>query len=263
VIRRRIQPKPARPTACLEIARVLDRLLQTSAIPDSSLNGLQVEGKRPVRVVAAAVDASLETFRLARQADADLLLVHHGLFWGKAEPVVGPLYSRLAVLMESGMGLYASHLPLDLHPRMGNNALLAQGLEMTRLQPFGTYHGQKIGFGGRLPRPLTLNQLSLKLSRITGAPVRSLAFGPRLVQRVAVVSGGAGDLVQEAAREAYDAFVTGELVHQNYHACREAEIHFVAGGHYATEMLGVKAAARYLENEYKIRSVFIDFPTDL
>jgi dinuclear metal center YbgI/SA1388 family protein len=245
------------------VADFLDRELRTARVSDSALNGLQVEGRRPVRVVAVAVDASLATFQAAVRAKADLLLVHHGLFWGQSAPLTGGLYARVRILIESGIGLYASHLPLDRHPRLGNNALLARRLGLTGLRPCGEYHGQTIGWGGRLPRPLPLSGLGQRLAQVLGKPPKILSFGPTRVRRAAVVSGGGGDMALAAAAEGYDAFVTGEISHTHYHPCREAGINLLLGGHYATETFGVQALASLLSKAFGTKTIFLDIPTGL
>jgi dinuclear metal center YbgI/SA1388 family protein len=248
------------------IAAALDQLLRTRVISDSSRNGLQVESKRPVRVVAAAVDASLASFEAAARAGADLLIVHHGIFWGEELTLDPPLLKRVRLLVDYGMSLYASHLPLDLHPKFGNNACLARALGLKALRLFGEYHRQKIGWGGTLPHELTPEQLATRLGRVLGKRPKVWKFGGgrhRLIRRVAVVSGGAGDLAPAAAAEGYDAFVSGEAGHSAYHPCREAGIPVFLGGHYATETYGVKAVLKWVGKAYGVRTVFLDIPTGL
>ncbi len=243
----------------------LDRLLRTAAVPDSSRNGLQVESRRPVRVVAGAVDASLASFEAAVLAGADLLIVHHGLFWGE-DPVFDPLVlRRVRRLVDYGLSLYASHLPLDLHPVLGNNAGLARALGLKSLRRFGEYHGQRIGFGGTLPRELTVEQLATRLGRALGKRPKVWSSGARhrMVRRVAVVSGGAGDMAPAAAAEGYDAFISGEAGHSAYHPCRESGIPVVLGGHYATETFGVKNLLKWVGKTFGVQTVFLDIPSGL
>ncbi len=241
----------------------LDRELRVHAVQDSAVNGLQFESRRPVRKVAAAVDASLASFDAAARAGADLLLVHHGLFWGEA-PVMDPLLrQRVRRLVDYGLSLYASHLPLDLHPRRGNNALLAQAVGLARLTRFGEYHGQRIGFIGSWPRPATRPQAAARLRRATAARVRVWPFGPERIRRAAVVSGGAGDLALEAAAAGCDAFLTGEITHQHYHLCREAGINVFIGGHYATETFGVQSLLKWVGETFGVGTEFLDIPTGL
>lgn len=251
------------PLSVRTVAAFLDRELRAAEVSDASLNGLQVEGRRPVRKVAAAVDASLAAFQAAARAGADLLLVHHGLFWGQAERLTGEKYERIRVLVESGLGLYASHLPLDRHPRLGNNSLLARRLGLSELTPFGNYHGQTIGYGGRLPHAVPLAALARRLEGLCGVKPKIFPLGPAAVTRVAVVSGGGGELALDAARAGYQAFVTGEIQHQIYHPCLEAGINLLVGGHYATETFGVRALGGILEKKFGIKTIFLDIPTGL
>jgi len=250
------------PTSRL-IADRLDQELRTAEIPDHSLNGLQVEGRRRVRKVAAAVDASLATFQAACKAEADFLVVHHGLFWGRTERLTGRLYQKVRILIESGIGLYASHLPLDLHPRLGNNALLAKGLKLKKRKVFGMYQNIKIGVGGELPVPLTGEQVCLQLEKITGVPPRLFSFGKKIIKKIAIVSGDGGDMVEEAAQEGYDAYLTGEIAHHIFHVGQESRINILTGGHYATETPGVRAIGEFLKKIYRIKSIFINLPTGL
>lgn len=248
-----------------EVARFLDAALDAKRFSDSALNGLQVEGTRPVRRVAAAVDASLETFQAAAQAETDLLVVHHGLFWGNPFAWTGPQARRLRVLVESGMSLYAAHLPLDAHPKLGNNACLARALGLKALKPFGAYHGQTIGWSGILPSPVSREGLAKKLSKILTVPPRVLPWGPESIRTVAVVSGGGGDMAEQAweGDNPMEAFITGEASHVIYHPCREAGLNLFLGGHYATETLGVQAVAELLVKTYGVKSLFLKLPTGL
>ncbi len=251
--------------ACRVVADFLDRELQVARISDQALNGLQIEGDRPVRVVATAVDASLATFQAAHKAKADLLLVHHGLFWGKPYAWTGMHAQRIKALFQAGIGLYASHLPLDAHPRLGNNVLLARGLGLKLLKPFGVYHGQTIGVRGTFSRPLSRKELSQKISTLLHIRPKVLTFGPEKIRTAAIVSGGGSDMVQQAWETSprCDAFITGEASHITYHPCQEAGLNLFLAGHYATETLGVKALGQCLEKKYGIRSIFLDLPTGM
>lgn len=252
-----------RPPTLSQLVARLDRELRTTEIPDHSLNGLQVAGPDRVRKVALAVDASQATISAAQAAGADLLIVHHGLFWGQSERLTGRLYHSIRMLMDGRLGLYASHLPLDVHPRLGNNAALAKGLKLQKTKGFGTYQGVTIGLGGVLARPQPLHRVGEQLQRLTGTAPRVFAFGKSRVRRVAVVSGGAGDLVAQAGEQKYDLIVTGEISHPVYHVGRECRVNILAGGHYATETFGIRAIGGYLSKAYQMKSVFLDFPTGL
>ncbi len=239
----------------------LDEYLEVGAWSDKAFNGLQVEGRGTVTTVATAVDAALATFAMAEEAGAELLLVHHGLFWGSVEPVAGPLRERLAALLDSGLSLYAAHLPLDAHPEIGNNAILAELLEFEDREPFGQWDGEAIGVRGRLRDPATREDLAGRLEALLGARPDVLPFGPDRIERVGVVSGDAASLVSEASSAGLDAFVTGETSHVAWHAAREHGINLFFAGHYATETVGVRALGERVSAVFGVDVVFLDAPT--
>ncbi len=239
----------------------LDEYLAIADWPDKSLNGLQVEGVGEVRTVALATDAALATFCMAADAGADFLIVHHGLFWGSAVPVTGPHRERLAALFDAGISLYAAHLPLDGHAEVGNNAVLARLLGLTDRRPFGRYGERWIGVEGRPPGPCDRAGLAARIEALLGVRPDVLAFGGEIVQRVAIVSGAAADLVPEAAAAGVDAFVTGETSHIAWHAARERDLNVFFAGHYATETLGVRALGDVLSERFGVETVFLDAPT--
>jgi len=245
-----------------ELVAYLDEYLRVKEIKDSSQNGLQVEGPEEVAKVAFAVDGCQATFERAIAAGAQLLVVHHGLFWSKPLRLVGPLFWRVRTLIEGDCGLYAVHLPLDFHPEVGNNAELARLLELEDTRAFGEYHGSEIGIGGVLDPPIPLERLVERLARATGeSPVRVLAYGPEKVSRVGCISGGAAFLMDQVASVGFDTFVTGETSHSCFHDAAEYGLNVIYGGHYATETLGVKALARHLAARFGLETVFLDFPT--
>lgn len=239
----------------------LDELLDPGAWRDKSLNGLQVEGAERVTTVATAVDAALATFAMAEEAGAEMLLVHHGLFWGSVEPVRGPLRERLAALLEAGISLYAAHLPLDAHPEVGNNAVLADLLELEARERFGTWDGAAIGYAGRLREPADREELAARFEALLGTRPDVLPFGPERIERVGIVSGAAASLAGEAARHGLDALVTGESSHTAWHAAREHGVNLVFAGHYATETVGVRALGEKIAETFGIGTVFLDAPT--
>lgn len=244
-----------------QVVAWMDEALQVNVISDRSLNGLQVEGRKQLKNIALAVDASLETFHAAAACNADMLIVHHGLFWGQPLAVTGVHYQRLKVLMDYGISLYAAHLPLDGHPRWGNNHCLAQGVGLKRLKPFGDYHGVVIGAGGHYPESLSLQVLATRTGRLVGTAAKVLAFGPAKVKRLAIVSGGGGSLLPQARQEGYDTFLTGEFLHQDVPLAKELGMNVIIGGHYATETLGVQALGRAVAKIFSLRSRFLDCPT--
>ncbi len=231
---------------------------------DDSLNGIQVDrSPTPLRRVAFAVDACAETIRRAVEAKADALFVHHGLFWGKPLAVQGALRERLKLLLDADLALYACHLPLDKHPEVGNNACLARLLGLEKLEPFGLYHGVKLGFKGRFPEPVSLDEAVRRILPDGSRPRCLIPSGPDRVATAAVVSGGAPFEHLQAVAEGLDLYVTGEPSHSIYHGALESRVTFLAAGHYATETHGVRAVAERLALETGLETRFIDLPTGL
>ena len=245
------------------IAHYCDQLLGTSEIKDydGAVNGLQVENSGRVTRIAAAVDATLSTIRLAIARKADLLLVHHGLFWSATHPWTGKRYELIRLLVGHNLAVYSSHLPLDLHPRLGNNAQLAAALKLKNLKPFFCDKGQYIGLQakGKIPRA----QLEKQLRSALGGVPTVLPGGPPLCSRIGIVTGGAGSQLKLAASEGVDTFITGEGPHWTYALAEELGINVFYGGHYATETFGVKALSRHLAEKFKLDWRFVDYPTGL
>lgn len=231
---------------------------------DPSLNGIQVERtNEEIKKIAFAVDACQETIRRAALARADVLFVHHGFFWGQCQTITGTHYERIRLLLESNMALYACHIPLDANELVGNNYGLARRLELEDLQPFGDWHGMTIGVGGTLPTPLDMDKLVEKLFPKGEKPLHILAFGPEKIKKVAIVSGGAAKELGQAIAQGYDAFITGEIGHEQYHQALEAGISVIAGGHYQTETVGVSLVMEKVARETNLETVFIQVPTGL
>lgn len=248
----------------MDLARIvehLDSYLRVNEIADSSLNGLQVETDREITRIAVAVDASVDTFTRAGQAGAELLIVHHGLFWDKVA-IRGPLYRRVRHLIESGIGLYAAHLPLDMHPEVGNNAELARLLGVRNARAFLQYRGSLIGLVGDIERT-AIGDLTRAIEHELHGPARLLDYGPCEVTRVAICSGGGGPDLDQAVREGAHVYLTGETSHQAAILARDAAINVVFAGHYATETLGPKALAKHVEEVLGLPATFIESPTGL
>lgn len=245
------------------IVRYCDRLLRTEEIQDydGAVNGLQVSNCGTIKRIAATVDASLATVRLAAAAHADLLLVHHGLFWSKSHPWTGKRYELLRLLLEADMAVYSSHLPLDAHAKLGNNARLCAALGLGRLKPFFFDRGQFLGFQAR--QKVSRRELARRLRQATGVEPRILPGGPENCLRIGVVTGGAGSELAKAAAEGVDTFVTGEGPHWTYALAEELGVNVLYGGHYATETFGVKALAANLSRRFKVPWLFLDHPTGL
>jgi dinuclear metal center YbgI/SA1388 family protein len=245
------------------IVRHCDRLLQTRRFADweGALNGLQVENRGRVTRIAAAVDARLATVQMAVAARADLLLVHHGLFWGTARPWTGSRGRLFRALLDHNLAVYSSHLPLDAHPHLGNNARLAAALGLRRLHPFFLEKGRHIGL--KATTRVGRDTLAQRLATATGREPIVLPGGPQVCRSVGVVSGGAGSELRRAAEEGVDTLVTGEGPHWTHALADELGLNVLYGGHYATETFGVKALAEHLSRRFQVPWVFLDYPTGL
>lgn len=230
---------------------------------DPSQNGLQVDNDgAPVKKVAFAVDASMETFKRAKESGADMVFVHHGLLWGISQPLTGIYYQRIKFLMENNIALYACHLPLDAHPELGNNASIAKKLELIETEPFCSWRGYLIGVKGRLPEEMTPEEILQKAFPGRKTVQGLFKFGKEKNLTVGIVSGGAAEDVYQAIDQGLDIYITGESSHEIYHPCQENKINFLAAGHYETETGGVKNAAAKLGLDTGIETVFIDIPTN-
>ena len=246
-----------------ELVRYLDEYLSVGLFSslDPSLNSLVVGGPdKEVTKIAFAVDACQRTFDLAFAWEADMLIVHHGLYWGRPMAITGAHYSRIKKLLDGNLDLYAAHLPLDAHPSVGNNAVMAKKLGLLDIKPFAQFKGLEIGFQGTLPKSLTAQEISDTLGFTK--PI-ILAFGPDTITSVGIVSGGASDDVHTALREGVDCFITGECEHQVYNDCLEQGITMIGGGHYETEVFGVQALAEHLSTVFGVQTLFLDHPTGL
>ncbi|WP_420127187.1 Nif3-like dinuclear metal center hexameric protein [Longimicrobium sp.] len=242
----------------------LDGYLRVREVPDypNAVNGLQVDcGRSQVRRIAVAVDAVQHTVDAAVREGADLLLVHHGLFWDGNQPVTARRYRRLKALLDADVGLYSAHLPLDVHPEVGNNALLARELGVEIRGTFGDYKGAPVGVWGEID--IRREALCARLDALLGGRVTMVPGGPEHVRSVGVITGGAGGETEAAARMGLDAFVSGEGAHHNFFDAEEGGVNLLLGGHYATETFGVRALARHLEERFGLEWTFIDHPTGL
>lgn len=245
------------------IVNYCDRILQTSEVEDykGAVNGLQVENKGEVTRIAAAVDASIATVKMATDAGADLLIVHHGLFWGSSHPWTGNRYRLLKLLLDNNLAVYSSHLPLDAHPKLGNNAGLCAALGFKKLEPFFFDRGRYLGF--KASAKMSRDALGGKLAAVLGAQPTVLPGGAAQCRKIGVVTGGAGAELLVAASEGVDTFITGEGPHHTFGMAEDAGINVFYGGHYATETFGVKALAAHLARKYKVDWAFLDHPSGL
>jgi dinuclear metal center YbgI/SA1388 family protein len=255
-----------------DLQAYLDNYLKVREVPDdaSALNGLQVENRGAVARVVGAVDASLATIEglgKVRASGPALLLVHHGLFWDGAQPLTGRRYRRVRGLLDQDAALYSAHIPLDVHPEVGNNAVLARQLGLMDIEPFGDHKGVLIGAAGRVPAAFNTREalrsaiaatLSIDLNGI-----RLIPGGLEEVSKVGVITGGAGSAIGQARDAGCDAFITGEGAAHTYFDAMELGINVFYAGHYATETLGVRALAEHLGTRFALPWEFHDHPTGM
>ena len=253
------------PCQLTEAVAWLDDLLQPNRFSDYCPNGLQFPGKREIRKLATGVTASLELFERAIAVEADLLVVHHGLFWGStAIPIDDRMKRRLKLLFDSDMSLAAYHLPLDAHPQVGNNALIAQALGADTLEPFALHNGESIGFIARFPgEGIDAKDLFTRVTTLTKRTPLVFDAGPEQIHKLAIVSGAGNDYLHDAVVAGADAFLTGEPAERVMSEAREGAIHFIAAGHYATETFGVKALGEHLSERFELDHTFIDVPNPI
>jgi dinuclear metal center YbgI/SA1388 family protein len=246
--------------ATQDLIAFLDDLLAPGDFSDYGPNGLQVPHARgEVDTVATGVSASQELHERAAAEGAQLVLVHHGLWWrGMPQHIEPSLYRRLKPLFDHDLALAAYHLPLDAHLEVGNNALLARGLELTDVETF-----EGLGVSGSFADRITPDELTARVRSLTDREPLHLRFGPERIRTIAIVSGGAADYVNAAAAHGFDAFLTGEPAERVYTFSREHGIHFVAAGHYATETFGVRRLGDLLADRFGVRHVFLDDPNPI
>ena len=245
------------------ILHFLDSLLNVAGFPDypHALNGLQVQGPEAIEHMAVAVDASEVTILEAKKRGADLLVVHHGLFWGGLGPLTGPRYRKVAALLEGQTALYSVHLPLDAHADLGNSAILARKLGLEPAGGFGSFEGVDTGWWAEAAVPREV--LEARLAEAVEGEARLIPGGPEEVKRVGIVTGGGSGALGEAVARGLDSLITGEAPHHMYHEAMELGVNLFLGGHYGTETFGVKAIGEVLEQEFALEWDFLDFPTGL
>ena len=234
---------------------------------DISMNGIQVQNsapdEKPIKKVAFAVDACLETIEKAAAEKADILFVHHGLFWGSPIAVAGSHYNRIKALLDADMALYASHIPLDANKEYGNNYGLAAMLGLGKLEPFGEWRGMTVGVKGEFKKPATVQELVHRIESGGSKCNAVLPFGPAELKSAVIISGDGESDAAAAMASGADVFITGEVGHVYYHLAKENGFTIIAGGHYNTETMGVSLVMEKLARETDIQTVFISVPTGL
>jgi dinuclear metal center YbgI/SA1388 family protein len=251
-----------------ELDSYFNSFLRREAFPgDPSRNGIQIQNSAPdekeITKVAFAVDACEATAETAAAGGAQVLFVHHGLFWGDCDVITGVQYKRISAFLKHDTALCAYHIPLDANGKVGNNAGLAERIGLKKVEPFGEWHGMLIGLKGVFRNPVTLAELSSAILMSGERPVAVLPFGKKEIRTAGIISGGAGGDVVQAAAAGLDVFITGTFEHEQYHFAEEAGINVIAGGHYQTETVGVNLVRAKLEKEKHIKTTFIDIPTGL
>lgn len=246
-----------------EIVEHLDMALRVADVEDfpGAWNGLQVGGRSPVDKVCVATDACMATIEQTADNGGQLLVVHHGLFWGEPLPLVGRSYRRIRALIETDIALYSVHIPLDIHPMLGNNALLARQLGLSIEGRFGTWNGIELGVWTVADRPL--NDFVADVQRLCGGTTKVLRGGPPHIRRLAIITGAGGSMIEQAHAGGFDTLLTGEGRHHTYHEAMEFGVNVIYAGHYATETLGVKALGESLADRFGIEWEFIDHPTGM
>lgn len=228
---------------------------------DYGPNGLQVEGREEIRKIVTGVSACQELFVRAREAGADAVLVHHGLFWeGMPRSLTGIQYRRVAELIRGQMSLLAYHLPLDRHLEVGNNAVAGRQLGLEDIEPFGLHDGLPVGVKGRFPAPIPAAELLERARRIYAQEPLAYLSGPDAVVTLGIISGGGQRDFYTAIEEGLDAYITGEVTEWVMNVARESRVHYLAAGHYATERLGVRALGEHLRERFGVDIEFIDVP---
>lgn len=248
-----------------ELVEYLDQVLHTNEIHDAAHNGLQVEGKQTINRIGLAVDSSLAGFRQAVEKQVDFLLVHHGLFWEgpRFHPLTGMMGKRIKTLMDASISLYGAHLPLDIHPLYGNNAVLANQLGLQTQKFFAPYGSVLLALHALCPEPLPLPAFVQQVENLLMVKTITWQFGSDIVSSLGIASGKATPVMPDVAAIGADTFLTGETAHGGYHTARELGLNVIHAGHYATEAVGVKALGEHLAEKFGLEIVFFDEPTGL
>ncbi len=248
-----------------ELTGYLNKYLEIEKFQDAALNGLQIEGEREITKAGFSVDFSLEAAQLAAENNCQILICHHGIYWPSIGPITANTKERIKIMLDAGLSLYASHLPLDVHPDVGNNARIAESLDAKIIAPFALYHGQKIGYVVELPDITTPEELTSQIDALLNA--KSLLIkaitGKERVKIAGIISGAAARQIHDAADLGLDIFITGEPSHSEYNFVRENKTHMICAGHYASETPGIKSLEKHIKEMFNLETIFFDLPTGL
>lgn len=247
-----------------KLIKYLDDYLRIGEVADYGPQGLQVESdNEEIARIALAVDVAPAVIEAAAAWEADMLLVHHGILWRDVERIAGPLGQRVRLLLQHGINLYAAHLPLDAHPEVGNNAVLADRLGITVTAWWCAPKGTPIAVMGNAAPGTTVDELARQIDQQLGTQARVLAYGPKQVSVIGIISGFGADEVAAASTLGIDTLLTGETSHAHYWAAADHGMNVIYAGHYATETVGVQALGRHLADHFGLDVKFFDFPTSM
>ena len=250
----------------IEVANFLDKLLIDSADPmDKSLNGLQVDAGATVTKVGVAVDSCLSTFELAKEKGCQMVITHHGLYWSGGEHrIIGLMGDRGSYLIRNNISLWSCHIPIDRHPKFGNNAGLADIVGIDNRQGFSDYHGSPIGLYGQIKNKKSINEIALGLSEsLPSCNPLLWDFGCDDIQTIGIVSGGGAFAIEDAKKLNLDLLITGEVGHSDFHTAKEHKINVISAGHWATETVGIKLVGDEITKRLGIETQFISVPTGM
>ncbi len=245
------------------IVNHLNDYLKISDFIDASQNGLQVEGKENVKKIAGLVDASKEGFDAALDTNADMVIVHHGLLWGKPVSLTGIFFERIKILIENGISLYAAHLPLDAHLEVGNNVKLLDYVNASFVKQFANWEGKPIGCIGKFDKPKPLTEIIENLDGALNTQTKVFDFGVEEISTVGIVSGSACEAIHDCQENDVDLFITGEPRLSAFHEARELELNVAFAGHYATECVGIQALLEMIPSWFDVETFFIDVPCEI
>lgn len=243
----------------------LDKIFQYDKYPESAINGIQIANDGKVSKIAVAVDFSVQLLEKAIQEKVNLLITHHGIYWGQVFPITGRYYQLISKAIQNNIALISIHLPLDIHEKYGNNSGIINTIKSSGLtfkKRFGDYEGMKILFEAEYQKTISFQKLLKIVHQKIGKPLYSLEVNPK-VKKIAICSGGGLFGIEQAVKNGCDTFITGDINHIAYHQCKELNINLISGGHYQTEVFGVQSIAELLEKKWKIKVPFYDIPTHL
>ena len=246
-----------------KIVSFLNSYLNIKNIKDSSQNGLQCEGAENIKKIAFGVSISLKLIEKSIEEKADMIIVHHGLLWGRSSIFKGPYQKKLKLLFNNNINLLGYHLPLDKHIKIGNNAQLMNYFGAKQIKPFGAYEGETIGLKGMFSKQKYLNEIIKTLSDKINSKVLCLEFGPKKIKTLGIISGGAQNMFNQAADENLDLYITGEISEFVQEMARENNINFISAGHYNSEKPGIWALEKLIKSKFKVETKFIDIPNPI